>query len=1395
MSKDLYEGGSTSSKRRKKRFSMPRSPWQQLNEQTATESWATRDIHGSQVLERGTVEPMKTRTLPEVGAVVIGVVIFMLLWLLWGGVGYAFQELGKRDMGLNNGPDEVTISQELGVREYWATYEVPVGTSPLTETCYGPVDEVGNAIGDECFRSIGALERPQWHIDATHEAMVAAGIAPEVEEDDAGASLAGWLLFSRISALRLLATLGIGVLVWLIARTALLRHMAVRNLELDNRDIDAGYDGDQRIALPQEVVTKYSIFPDLGATSPVTVSSMISHAMLSNSGVKKVTVPVRHDADVVDEKGNIVFYKGEIKEGEFEEVPMFDEKFAHKLFDASGVPNEKSLRKFFNPAKVEHNPGGKYFGKIGKQNTLAEHINEMWELPDYEPQRPAGGYVVDIRPVNTMVLAMTRAGKGQTYIEPVIDMWTREKRPNNIVINDPKGELLVGFYVRAAVRGFQPVQFNLINPDNTDVYNPLAMAAQAAREGDLNKCAAYVENIADVFFPVDGADDPVWPNAANNAFKRTAYGIIDFYLEEERRMRRHAQKVGTQPKVLETNIDKMWGKVTLYNCYQLFVQLSAKKLKDPVVQITEDVKAGKYGDIETDQTAKEKLEADLEVAKSKQPIWEGNPELDMLTLFFNATDKLPTNSVRTLVSNADKSLRAMGAAEKMLASVYGIAITAMSFFTDPTISTLTSGTLSQNTDLASLSFPRRFGVRFNMDYLAQRHLSGARAMWMSYYDPEFTKPMGDEFAHEHTVTREGWARYLFEGIYDQDVAYVKLELLGNPTGTLLGSFYFRFTKSYQTNLSGRRLVQDEVTGKKIARGGVLEEMVKNDDGTFELGTTTFEQEKLDLSSMTMADFSSMSDEKASPKPTRVPAIWQAQASYADQPKIIFLVTPPHLTKYAKLLLILIKQLVDLNFDQSYSTKPSQKPLYKTRYMLDELGNLQSDGHGIAGFETMLSIGLGQEQQFTLIMQTLQQLKDVYGDSVDKIVQGNTANIIFLKSTDNTMIDELSKGSGTRHVARRDSKTLSKDVNKMVKAAAMDSKVSYTTSMKEEPLISYNDLAYLPERNAIVFVAGEPPVWSRNEMILPMSWKLFSNTISMPGRKFSFQTVPTLSSASDFDVRLNQPNFVAMLAERMDQAAEAPTAVDIHRKAYGLTEFKISQLDPDVYAQDIMDIVDTIIMMKKGVKAAEEEQSAAIDNRDVFEHEIFGDDDEDEDGYGYNSVESYASAAEILEAHASVNEDVVAETQRVEAELAEHERKRYAEGWVSRDMLVDNATRSAIATLDKELAMAYLESRNSFAADPGYQVDEAGSLYDANGVLLMKMESTADVGAAAELVADEDSPVHSEGGDAVDIDALGALGRVRPTAAFKKHLVAQEDWLHIADGVFDREMAHAMVLTT
>ena len=189
------------------------------------------------------------------------------------------------------------------------------------------------------------------------------------------------------------------------------------------------------------------------------------------------------------------------------------------------------------------------------------------------------------------------------------------------------------------------------------------MAADAAREGDFTKCAMYVENIADVFFPLDGGDDPVWPNAANNAFKRAAYGLIDFYLEEEKELRLFADRTKMEDKILEAKLDAMWGKVTLYNAYQLFVQLTSKKLKNPSVEFANKVK-----NHELDDLSQEEYDAEVAKVENQSRLWDDKPEADLLTLYFNATDELPRNSMRTLVANANNALKTMAGAEKMMAS-------------------------------------------------------------------------------------------------------------------------------------------------------------------------------------------------------------------------------------------------------------------------------------------------------------------------------------------------------------------------------------------------------------------------------------------------------------------------------------------------------------------------------------------------------------------------------------------------------------------------------------------------------------------------------------------------------------------------------------------------------
>lgn len=965
----------------------------QLEQQTFRDKLATQDVHDSQNLESSDMGKVRSKTPIEIGVAIVGVVLTILVYMGLGALSWGVYKIMNPESNY-----DLTIASQA--RPYWGEQ---VGSDG--ESCFYQIQENGEPVDNaECYAGPQGVPHPDWHQpilnEAQYNALIAAGLTEEEAQesivDHSGNSLSAFMFgFNHFNILYL----GLAALVGLSAayalRVGLLRQLDAQNLLTDNSDINQHH-LDGRLALFKEVITKYGIFPDVGAHSPVMPSSLIGHAMLSNKGVNKIQVPVRHKEDILDDDGDVITYKGEIvydddDEVVYETVPFLDKEFGDDLFKGSGVPDEKELRVFYNPTELSYNPGGANRDKYGSQATIAEHINEMWEFPDYEPQRPAGIYVVDEAPVNTMVLAITRAGKGQTYIEPMIDMWSRETRPNNMVINDPKGELLVKNFVRFSVRGYQVIQFNLINPMNTDIYNPLGLASEEARAGNFQKCAEYVENIADVFFPLDSGDDPMWPAAANNAFKRTVYGLIDFYLEQERELRKRAEREKWDVKVLDNHLDEMWGKVTLYNAYQFFVQLSSKKLKNPEIEFNNDVQAGKYTE---ENGGEEAMKADHEAAKAKAVLWDNQPEIDMLTLFFNATDALPRNGMRDLVGNADKSLRAMGGAEKMIASVYGIAITAMSFFTDPTISSLTSGTPNQNTDLAGLSFPRRIGVRFHHDYIKNYSMIGKRVVWDAFEDDSFEKKLGPKFHHDDLVGRDGWARYMFEGIFDNDVSYLRLQIINPESDTLIKQFFFKFTKSYQTNLTGRSFVKDPISGEKIVRNGVLVELVrkkskKTNKTHYVPGSTKFKSRHLNILDLKPEDMHGTTGSNIKPVDGKANIFISSNVRYSEQTKAVFLVTPPHLMKYAKLILILLVQLVRLNFSQSYMTKSSQKPLYKTRYMLDELGNLQSEGNGISDFQTMLSIGLGQEQQFTLILQTLQQLRDVYGDSVDKIVQGNS----------------------------------------------------------------------------------------------------------------------------------------------------------------------------------------------------------------------------------------------------------------------------------------------------------------------------------------------------------------------------------------------------------------------
>lgn len=268
--------------------------------------------------------------------------------------------------------------------------------------------------------------------------------------------------------------------------------------------------------------------------------------------------------------------------------------------------------------------------------------------------------------------------------------------------------------------------------------------------------------------------------------------------------------------------------------------------------------------------------------------------------------------------------------------IKSLTITKRNFFTDPTISTLTSGTPSQTVDLAGLSFPRRLGVRFDPDYVSKKHLVGASAKFRAYKDKNFTEPLGKKFDHDDTVSRIGWAKYYPEGIFEGNKGYFKLELYDRQSQMLIDTFYFEFAKQYQLDVTGRKYLEDPILGERIVKDGIiyeLEPVQYKDKKTGEVKTKFVKNSRM----LSRKDIKVEGNSDWQIYDSKSPVIINTSVHYAEKQKAVFLVTPPHLMGYAKLILILIKQLADLNLGQSYLTKSNQAPLYKTRYMLDELG--------------------------------------------------------------------------------------------------------------------------------------------------------------------------------------------------------------------------------------------------------------------------------------------------------------------------------------------------------------------------------------------------------------------------------------------------------------------------
>lgn len=406
--------------------------WQVLQSKDDRDSMQFRDVYEDQQLERSKIQEKQSPLSRIIITVVLTLMVATITWALVGTAQYVMYQFNH---GINAATSAVSSATSDGDGKGGATYnpeepynyigeEDSITAEAGMKTMYFAKDANGNKIGDQMYEDPKDVPVPDWYSKskAEYEAKAASpeGKAELKKQEEAkaqAAEISSFGHYMKPDLWKILITFAVSAMFFSIVYQLMMRNLAAQNLMNDTSDINQ-YQNDQHIALPEEVQRKFDWFPDVGAHSNVQPSSMISHMALTNKGINKVAVAKRATEDIKDEDGDVEYLKGEILRDDNDEalttkMPMFDEKFMQDLFTASGVPKkDKTIRKFYDPTTIPYNPKNANRDKQKGFDTVADLINGDWVLPDYETQRPAGAYVVDTDPVNTMCLAITRAGKG-----------------------------------------------------------------------------------------------------------------------------------------------------------------------------------------------------------------------------------------------------------------------------------------------------------------------------------------------------------------------------------------------------------------------------------------------------------------------------------------------------------------------------------------------------------------------------------------------------------------------------------------------------------------------------------------------------------------------------------------------------------------------------------------------------------------------------------------------------------------------------------------------------------------------------------------------------------------------------------------------------------------------
>lgn len=220
------------------------------------------------------------------------------------------------------------------------------------------------------------------------------------------------------------------------------------------------------------------------------------------------------------------------------------------------------------------------YGKVGKGDekgtgrfTTIEELKKQYRaIPDKVERYKGGGGVpisrlknkllVDDSPVNNLVIGTTRSGKGEVYVVPTIDIYSRAEHQASLIVTDPKGELYAASKEQLETLGYNVLCLNLMNPFQSISYNLLQLVKNEFLTNNFATAQQYARSVAFMIYNDPLAKDKFWQNASTDLCTALILALCEHCKDEPE-------------------------KITMYNIALMMIDLATK------TQIDEDTGAEK----------------------------------------------------------------------------------------------------------------------------------------------------------------------------------------------------------------------------------------------------------------------------------------------------------------------------------------------------------------------------------------------------------------------------------------------------------------------------------------------------------------------------------------------------------------------------------------------------------------------------------------------------------------------------------------------------------------------------------------------------------------------------------------------------------------------------------